>query len=104
MSYVSLSLKTAARLALVLLVVGGALLPAAPGMAASMRGQDFRFGNGAPPRFNIDPDPCGTDDQRMRGRRSGCPGGPPRFQQRGHDGPRGPGSSAFGLQFDNDGY
>jgi hypothetical protein len=105
MTFVSLSRRTVARLAVVMLVAAGTMLTSEQSFAASSRGPDFRFGNGdSQLHFNIDPDPCGVDEQHLRNRKLGCPAPPPRLLRRGGNAPRGPGSSAFGLQFDNDGY
>jgi hypothetical protein len=85
---------------LVMLAVG---LPVADAVAAPMGpGRHFRMDDGARP-FNVDPDPC-----RMPGFRSpggDCPNMPDRrWPRSGRNVPRGPGSNAFGLQFDMGGY
>lgn len=88
------------------LVAGGLMLWAGAAGAAPLRGGQGGLFGGRPPEtrvlpFNVDPSPCGPE-ARSDGRgndqdRLGCRL-PPR--PRVNEGPRRPGSNAFGLQFD----
>jgi hypothetical protein len=81
------------------------ILPAGGLMAAPMRAAPhFRLGGGGMGLFNLDPSPCGAPGFRLRGRGDSlgdCPDSPQRrLPRQGRNATRGPGSSAFGLQFD----
>jgi hypothetical protein len=85
-------------------VLAGAIAASAVD-AAPMRGQGGGRGfqgdghaQGAAP-FNVDPSPCGSEARRQQGGQGDCRALPQR-QPRGNNGPRHPGSNAFGLQFD----
>ena len=91
------------RVGFVAALLAVALLPAAPVLAASGRNfhrdDNVEAGDSAP--FDVDPDPC-----LVHGHRAVTAGNPncyvrPNVPLRGNAGPRHPGSSAFGLQFDN---
>jgi len=97
-----LKLATMAMLAAAIILPTGAALAAPP-----LRGPHFSLGDGGMRRFNLDPGPCGAPGLQFRGRGGGqgdCPGPARRFPREGRGGPRGPGSNAFGLQFDFQGY
>jgi hypothetical protein len=107
MKVFGLPLRAALRLAVAVALALALALPADSAMAAPPGfGHQFRFGGGqgGMQRFNVDPAPCGAPGPRMRGR-GDCPSGQERHWPRdGRNAPRGPGSNAFGLQFDMGGY
>jgi hypothetical protein len=104
MTLLVLSRRTALRLVAAALVTVAVGLPVATAVAAPMGpGRHFRMDNGARP-FDVDPDPCRPPGFRARGGGADCPNAPDRRWPRGRNGQRGPGSNAFGLQFDMGGY
>jgi hypothetical protein len=78
------------------------MLPAAPASAAS--GRIFHRDNGEAGEtmpFDVDPDPCVAHRQQGATRNNPDCYVRPNLPLRGNNGPRHPGSNAFGLQFDN---
>ena len=88
-------------------VLAGLAVSGPPALAASNHPyQDFRANGGGEGAFNLDQDPCRGGNGRHRGRFAG--GGCPSFEaeppRRGNGQSHQPGSRAFGLQFNNDGF
>lgn len=98
------------RLAIMAVLAAATILPAGLATAGPLRGPHFSLGDGGGGdmrRFNLDPGPCGMAGPQFRGRDGGrgdCPGPERRLPRDGRGSLRGPGSNAFGLQFDWQGY
>jgi len=96
-------IKACARLGVTAILGLALVVPALPASAASPHFQFGQRGGNSDNRspFNMDSDPCGAQSNGRRHNQT-CP--QDRLQlPRGEHGPREPGSSAFGLQFNSDG-
>jgi hypothetical protein len=92
------------RLAILTVLAAATILPASVADGAP-RGPHFTLGDGHERRFNLDPGPCGMAGPDLRGGgRGDCPRPDRRYPRDDRGGRHGPGSNAFGLQFDWEGY
>jgi hypothetical protein len=94
------------KLAIMTALGAAIIVPAGLAVAAPPHGPHFRLGDSHTRRFNLDPGPCGVAGPqfRDRGGRGDCPGPERRYPRDDRGGRHGPGSNAFGLQFDWQGY